>query len=93
MRSEVEKDLAVFIVRCALQQAQSLTEMLAGALTLLEGAVSTPEACLHPAKSRLDLSTFSRTKWTCRECGHAVDEPRAADAMHAIAEKFGSEAA
>jgi len=89
----VEKDLATFVVRCALQQAQSLTEMLTGALALLEETEPKPEACRHPAKSRLDLSTFSRTKWTCRECGYQVDEPRAADAVHAIAEKFGNEAA
>lgn len=93
MRSEVEKDLAVFVVRCALRQAQSLTEMLAGAMALLEEQEPKPEACLHPVKSRLDLSTFSRTKWTCRECGHMVDEPRAADAVHVIAETFGKDAA
>ena len=72
----MEKDLAVFIVRCALQQAQSLTEMLTGALTLLEEQEPKAEFCQHPAKSRLQMSTFSREKWTCRECGYVEDRPR-----------------
>ena len=73
----MEKDLAVFIVRCALQQAQSLTEMLTGALTLLEEQEPTPEVCQHPEKSRLNMSTFSQEKWACRECDHVEDHPRA----------------
>ena len=72
----MNQDTAIFIVRCAQQQAQSLTEMLAGALMLLEEQPQEQKIkpCQHPMKSRLDLSTFNRTKWTCRECGSSVDE-------------------
>jgi len=68
----MNQDTAIFIVRCAQQQAQSLAEMLAGALMLLEEQEPKPEPCQHDMK--LDLSTFGRTKWTCRECGSSVDE-------------------
>lgn len=87
----MEQTTTIFAVRCAQQQAQLLSEMLGGVLELLEAQPEKLEPCQHPQKSRLDLSTFNRMKWTCRECGHSVDEPLVASEpkpVSAITGKF-----
>lgn len=76
----MEQTTTIFAIRCAQQQAQLLSDMLSGVLELLEAQPEKSEPCQHPQKSRQDLSTFSRMKWMCRECGFSVDEERPVEA-------------
>lgn len=56
--------------------------IIATLLTEIRDALLAPmpnddEPCGHPDDARIDRSTFTRVRWTCRACGHDEDYNRA----------------